>query len=111
MFQNGENVTWLKRTENGTDHYGRPLVEFEEVTLANVGVAPGSSSEPRRDGSERSTTQMTLYFTVNPGIHSGDRVKVRGVEYSVEGDIGGTWVNPFTGSNFGCEIALKRVRG
>lgn len=111
MFTNGEQVVWHQRTDGDLDAYGRPKVSFVDAVLENVAVAPGSTSEPRRQGSERVTTQMTLYLQPDPGVKPGDRFTVRGTRYEVEGDVSGAWVNPFTGNGFGCEIGLRKVTG
>lgn len=111
MFTHGEQVTWFHREQGGLDGYGRPTNTFSERVLENVGVAPGSSSEPRDGIGERVTTQMTLYLASDPGVEPGDRFEVRGRLYEVEGDLSGAWRNPFTGTGFGCEVALNRVTG
>lgn len=111
MFTNGEPVTWLRAVEGEPDVRGRKVFSYEPVTLDNVGVAPGSTSEPRRGDSNRVTTQMTLYLTTDPGVRPVDRFEVRGVTYEVEGDVSGHWANPFTGNMFGASIGLRRVTG
>lgn len=112
MISRGEKVTWHRASTDETDSYGKPMTTWEDIVLEEVGVAPGSSSEPRHATNiNRLSTSMTITLTEDPGIGPEDEFTVRGRRYEVEGDVGGAWVNPFTGTSFGTEVELRRVSG
>lgn len=112
MWGNGEQVTWHRHGEVGRDSYNRPISGFTDHVLENVAVAPGSSSESGTTSNpHRLSTQMSIFLTEDPGITDMDEFTVRGRRYKVDGDPGGGWTNPFTGSAFGVEVNLKKVSG
>lgn len=112
MFTNGETVTWHRAIMGETDGYGRPITTFEDLVLEDVAVAPGSSSEPRRASRlNQLEVNMTIYLVEDPGVTEADEFTVRGKRYTVEGEVGGGWGNPFTGTSFGTEIRLRRDTG
>ena len=102
-----ELVIWHQYASGPPDDYGRPTSIFEDREIFAM-VAPGQSSEPRNGTTTRTIAEMTIYTDVVPD--SRDEFTIRGKRYEVEVDTE-TWRNPLTGSTFGVEIALQKVRG
>ena len=112
MWNHGEQVVWHRHGVTGKDSYNRPILGFVDEPLENVAVAPGSSSESRSTSNpSRLSTQLSILLTSDPGVSDQDQFTVRGHRYEVDGSPEGGWVNPFTGTSFGTEINLKKVRG
>ena len=102
-----ELVIWHQYASGPPDDYGRPTSIFEDREIFAM-VAPGQSSEPRNGTTTRTIAEMTIYTDVVPDPR--DEFTIRGKRYEVEVDTE-TWRNPLTGSTFGVEIALQKVRG
>lgn len=112
MWNHGEQVVWHRHGVTGKDSYNRPILGFVDEPLENVVVAPGSSSESRSTSNpSRLSTQMSIFLIRDPGVTDRDEFTVRGRRYEVDGDVEGSWTNPFSGSSFGTEINLKKVSG
>lgn len=112
MFGHGESVLLHRYLGAGRDSHGNVIPSYAPpVTVAGVGVAPGSSSEPRSGGSSRVITGMAIFLPPDVSVNPQDQITVRGQLYMVEGDMSGAWANPFTGWNPGAEVTLKRVTG
>lgn len=110
-FAHGETVVRLRYTLIGTDGYGNDLYDDEpaETPLPDVGVAPRYSSE-RDQGESTVIVGKTLLLPPLPGydVQPGDRFRVGGAVYEVEGEPG-VWRSPFSGTFFGTEVPVKRV--
>ena len=102
-----EQVIWHQYSSGPPDKYGKPTSVFEDREIFAM-VAPGQSSEPRNGTTTRTIAEMTIYADVIPDPR--DEFTIRGKRYEVEVDTE-MWRNPLTGSAFGTEIALRKVRG
>lgn len=100
----------------GLDENGDPVDDEPTThTIANCAVAPRLASEVEERGRQGSVVGLTLYAP--PGsdllhtdiiiIASGDPNPGR---YAVEGEAG-QWKSPFSGHDFGFEVALRRAEG
>ena len=111
MFPFGPTVTVLRDSAPGVDAYGDPLPgTVERIDIPKCGVAPRYSTEPTERGRQGVIVGLSLYAPAGADIRSTDRVEVAGLAYAAEGEPG-AWVNPFTGTDFGFEVALKRATG
>jgi len=105
----GEIVGRLRAGAPTTDEYGTAIPGAEvEVPIPGAAFAPGGSTEPAQTGMARVVTAPTLYFTTSPDVLSSDRMRVRGLVYSVIGNPA-LWINPFTGATAGLVVELKAV--
>lgn len=107
MFDHGETITRI-RPVPVLDPYsgevtGSTWTNAPEFPIEGVAVEPRPSSETPEVDRNSVTSGYTLYLPPDTDITSADRVRVRGVEYEVEGDPG-DWHNPFTGDNPGIVI-------
>lgn len=105
-------VTRIRPTASGTDRYGSPvMVDVETVLPQAAGFAPGGSSEPAEVGRAPVITEPSLYFWESaPDLLRGDRVRVAGEEFAVEG-APASWFHMFTGWAAGTVVTLKAVSG
>lgn len=111
MFSRGETVTILRDSPGGFDQYGDPVASTTaRIDVPGSAVAPRYSTEPSERGRQGVIVGLSWYIPVGADVRSTDRAEVKGVVYLVEG-IPGPWVNPFTGHDFGSEVALKRAVG
>lgn len=108
-----ETVIRLRDTQTGVDAYNNPVTETVETPIPGAAFAPEQASrESVEVGREAVTTQPAVYFHRTwPDIVRTDRLRVRGVEYRVDGDPA-DWRYPFgaTGPG-GLVVTLKRVAG
>lgn len=100
-------VTHIAVTKT-TDPYGNDTVtKADPVPVAGVVFAPRASTERADSRTPAVITGGTLYGLKGVTISPLDQFTVDGVLYDVEGDAG-HWVSPFTGRDFGYEVAVKR---
>jgi len=105
----GETVTRLRPGAPTVDEYGTQIPGAEvEVPIMGAAFDPGGSSEPAQTGTARVVTTPKIYFTTSPDVLSSDRMRVRGLVYSVIGNPA-LWINPFTGATAGLVVELKAV--
>jgi hypothetical protein len=106
----GESVTRLRPVASGTDRYENPTFTDSSTTLTGAAFAPGGAVEPVEVGRASVVTSPSLYFRSTVDLLATDRVVVRGITYTVEGDPA-VWVSPFTGETRGVSVSLRRVAG
>lgn len=108
----GELVTRRRRAQSGVDRYGNPVYADVEAALPErAAFDPGGSREPVEVGREQVVTTPKLYFPrAFPDLMPSDRVRVRGVTYSIEGEPA-VWIDPFGSDNGGTVVELKRAEG
>lgn len=107
----GETVTVL-RGVTVADRYGDTTVDWTtpaRTTVHGAFVAPRSSTEAG-NGRAGVIVGLTAYLPPGTRVTAADRVEVRGVTYSVEGEPG-DWRDPFDGIAVGIEVALEAVHG
>lgn len=108
----GEIVTRIRTGASpGLDPYGNPLPGADvEINLPGAAFDPGGSLEPVEVGRAQVVTTPKLYFTVPPDVVSTDRLRVRGLVYSVVGRPA-RWVSPFRAVDAGLVCELLLVQG
>jgi hypothetical protein len=108
----GEPVVRIRTGASpGSDRYGNPLPGTEtEATLTGAAFDPGGSLEPVEVGRTAVVTTPKLYFQSAVDVTAGDRMRVRGVTYTVEGTPA-LWVSPFTTQTAGTVVELRAVAG
>jgi hypothetical protein len=108
----GETVTVL-RPGSTTDAYGDPAPNWTTATeIAHHGcaVAPRLEDEDRRNGREGIVTGWTVYFPAGADVRGTDRVRIRGLEYRVDGQPA-QWTNPYEAKPYGTVIHAGEVEG
>lgn len=100
-----EPVTRLRSVQVGTDPYQNPIYDDVESDLPPALFAPGGAAEPVETGRAPVVSEPTLYWRhERPDVHEGDRVRVRGLVYAVDGPPA-----DWRGSNVGgLAVALRR---
>lgn len=112
----GETVTILHVDPAGYDEYGDPNTSTQtETTVDGCAVAPRFSDvagfiETDQRGRAGVVIGYTVYAPPGTVVKRTDRMRVRGVEYDVDGEPG-VWISPFEGVEKGVEIALKYGEG
>jgi len=106
----GESVVRIRPTASAPDRYGNPTTTDTETTLTGAAFDPGGSREPVEVGRASVVTTPKLYFQSTPDLTSSDRVRVRGLTYTVEGNPA-VWISPFTNVTAGLVVELKAVAG
>lgn len=85
----GETVTVLTATVT-TDAYGNEALDWANPTTRDVTtiapLEPRPSSEPVQDARNAVISGWTLYLPAGDSITSANRVRVRGVDYPVQGE-------------------------
>lgn len=110
----GETVTRQRATAT-TDPYSGEATDLswddpDELAIEGVAVAPGATAETAEADRERLDIEFTLYLPYGADVKPLDRVVVRGTAYDVEGKPA-DWRNPFTGSEPGTVVQVRRVGG
>lgn len=106
----GEVVTVIRAGQSVVeDRYGEPLpgadVERDEP---RAWFAPTSTAEAVTSGEDRVITAAAVYWRRSVDVTAADRVRVRGVVYTVEGDPA-VWVRG--GRVVGTVAQLRHVEG
>jgi len=107
----GETVTKLTASSS-TDAYNNVVLDWShptEVDIPGAAFDPGTMSEDL-NGRTAVIVHPSLYLPPGQTVASTDRVRVRGLDYEVVGEVA-EWVNPFTGDRPGGTLSLKRVEG
>ena len=109
-FPHGETVTIVRAPVGATDDYGNPVDDWEgasQTVVTECALAP--RSEPESGGPDNPAVLIGFQLYAPPGtdIRPTDRVLARGEVFEVDG-ISAQWANPFTGTDFGVEVALRR---
>lgn len=107
----GETVTKLTATTT-TDAYNNVVHDWSNPTeedIPGAGFDPGTMNEDL-NGRTAVIVHPTLYLPPGQTVAATNRVRVRGLDYEVVGEVA-EWVNPFTGEHPGGTLSLKRVEG
>jgi hypothetical protein len=106
-----ETVTILRAGAPSSDRYGNVVPGGDvRLDIAGCAVAPRLQGDVTEGGRQGVIVGTTVYFPAGTDVLSTDRLEVRGEEHIIEGDPG-RWENPFTGTEFGVEVATRRVEG
>lgn len=110
IFASGETIVVLRPAAGATDDYGNPVEDWANAirtTVENCGLAPRTEPESGGADAPAAIIGLTLYARPGTDIAATDRIEARGETWEVDG-IPGEWHNPFTGTDFGVEVALRR---
>jgi hypothetical protein len=107
----GETVTILRAGAGTTDPYGNDIPGADTRTdVDGCAVAPRLGGDVTEQGRQGVIVGTTVYFPAGTDVRATDRLEVRGEAHTIEGDPG-RWLSPFTGTEFGVEVATSRVEG
>lgn len=109
MFPGAESVVIYRKTSGAVDAYGNPSKTLQQITVNNVLVAFGSSTEPVEVARNPIDSMLTLYFPHGTVVQPEDEFQVRGQMWVKEGDPS-DWA---TINNFevGVVVQVRRRRG
>jgi hypothetical protein len=109
-FPHGETVTIVRASATSADPYGNPVNNWSGATRTTVtgcAVAPRTSPESGGPDNPVAIIGLLVYAPSGTDIRATDRIEARGETWEVDG-IPGDWRSPFTGTEFGVEVALRR---
>lgn len=86
FYTGGETVTIKRRSATATDAYGNKTYSLTTITVKNVLVGFGNSSEPVEVERDAIDARLTLYFPNGTAIEEGDRFTIRGTEWVKDGN-------------------------
>lgn len=110
-FAFGRTVTVLRDSPGGFDAYGDPATSTTaRVVIESCAIAPRYSNEPTERGRQGVIVGLSVYAPAGSDITSTDRLEIDGVAYVIDGEPA-EWINPFTGSRPGLEVAARRATG
>lgn len=103
----GETVTILRAEEADEDSMGNPTTTDVEIPVEGCAFAPGSSAESTATFGGRTDTDGTVYAPSGTVFLPSDRLRIRGVLYTVDGDPQ-QWINPYSNRAAGVVVNVKR---
>lgn len=105
----GEDVLLIRRVPNGQDTDGNDswALRYETVPGAMVWERGSQELTGQRD---TVVEGLSALLPAGTAVAATDRVRVRGVEYEVDG-APVTWRSPLTGYDGGVQVTLTRVTG
>lgn len=107
----GETVTRIRETATGAvDRYGNPITTDVETDIEGAAFAPKGLPELTPVGRVITNEAPTLYFRYVPDIIAADRMRVRGVEYRVDG-VPAEWRDPWGSTVGGLVVTLAGSDG
>lgn len=81
-----DSITWVKRTQAGTDAQKNPIWTTTTESISGVDVAPATPSEDLEVGRLANELSITIYIArQRPAIQRSDKVQWRGDDYEVVG--------------------------
>lgn len=106
-----ETIQIKRRTQNAVDEWGNASYSTTTITVKNVAIAIGTTSDdvdPARDAVDAT---VTLYLPNGTQVLDGDTFIVRGSAWQRAGEAE-NWVSPFgIGFETGVVVPLRRRRG
>lgn len=103
----GEPVVRIREQVTGEDRYGNPVTADVEEPLPNAAFAPEGAPEVTEPGRVVVSQSPTLYWREEwPDVVASDRLRVRGVEYAVDGDPA-DWRTPWDSGPGGLVVRLR----
>lgn len=114
MYAHGETVT-RQRPTAVLDPYSGETTDLSWTTpdtldIEGVAIQPGPSAESVETDRSRLDIDYTLYMPYGADVAPIDRLVVRGDVCTVEGKPA-DWRNPYTGSEPGTVVEVRRVAG
>lgn len=111
---NGETVTVHPYNGTARGGHGNTTGSFGPDRMVDgCGVdALYQTSEPDNPNRSQVIVGFTVFGPYNIAITAKDEVTVRGIRCTVQGDpAAGRMRNAFTGTELGCQFAVRRVEG
>ena len=107
----GVTVTLVDR-QTVRDQYGNTTVTETRTAVPDCAVAPrtAGTGDDNEQGRTAVIIGLTAYLPYGVDVDSADLIEIDGRAYEVDG-MPGVWANPFTGSQPGIEVALRRAEG
>lgn len=104
-------VVIVHQADPNVDQYGTPTAATAtRTTIPGAIIAPRVAAEVTGDGRSAVPVGLTLYAPPGTTVDPRDLIEVDSVIYEVDGEPA-PWGNPFTDTDRGVEVALKRVDG
>lgn len=103
-------MTIIRVRKGGFDEYADRMAGVSRESLDDAFTAPRVSNDISDRGRAGVIVGLSLFAPYGTDLVHTDQIEVDGVLYEVDGDPG-QWHNPFTGTDAGCEVALKRAAG
>ena len=107
-------VTLIRRTASGADAYGNDTFTQTETPISGCVVWPrdgnGSGGNERTNNQDMVIVGYSVLFPPGTPVAPTDQVRYGGVVYEIDGSAG-EWHSPFTGTDPGVLVALRRVTG
>lgn len=110
FIRGGETIQIKRRTATGVNEVGLPTYTEQVITVRDVLIAIGTTSEqvdPARDAQDAT---VTLYFPNGTVIDANDVFIVRGSRWVKDGEAM-EWVSPFPATEAGVVVPIRRRRG
>lgn len=104
----GETVTIVREVPGGEDLMGNPVSSTVDIAVPGCAFAPGGSAEAVATFGARTDTDGTVYAPTGTVFLPSDKVRVRGVLYTVDGN-SEQWTSPYTLSGAGVVVNVKRA--
>lgn len=109
-FPAGETVTIIRPGPPTRDSYGNDIAGVAtELDIGGCAVAPAATSEDVQ-ARDQVTQGWTVWMPAGTDVRPTDRVRVRGVEFAVDGSAS-EWSSPFTGFVGPVQVSVTRVTG
>lgn len=107
----GVTVTLVDR-QVVRDRYGNETVTETRTDIPDCAVAPRAAAggEQVEQGRTGVIVGLTAYLPYGTDVDAADAIEINGRTYQVDG-MPGSWSNPFTGTQAGVEVALRRAEG
>lgn len=103
----GETITILRAVDDDEDSMGNPTTTDVEILVGGCAFAPGSSAESTATFGGRTDTDGTVYAPSGTVFLPSDRLRIRDVIYTVDGDAQ-QWTNPYSNRGAGVVVNVKR---
>lgn len=104
----GESITIVREVPGGEDTMGNPIATTVDIDVPGCAFAPGGSAEAVATYGARTDTDGTVYAPTGTVFFPSDKVRIRSVLYTVDGD-SEQWTSPYTLSGAGVVVNVKRA--
>ena len=80
-----ESITQIRQSSNGTDAYGEPIIETEEIELTGI-VAARTGSKTVGAAEITVTSGLVVYLPAGTDVQVDDIFEIRGERYVLDGE-------------------------
>ena len=110
FIRGGETVTITRRSATSTDDYGNNTYATTTITVKDVLVAIGGTSEPIDVSRDAVDSQLTIYLPNGTSVVDGDVFTIRNSKWVKNGSAQ-SWVSPFDNFDGGVVVPLRKRNG